>query len=93
MLKQIYLVCYLETKGCEEVRVSPQGYYVMRNKGNGKICGVPLPSNGDFLKDETICNICHQLDVELPPSTKDGIKEIMVSLKKDVEAKINGGDL
>ena len=91
MLKQIYLVCYLETKDCEEVRRTAQGYYIMRNKRNGKFSGVPLPSNGEFLKDETICNICHQLDVELPTSTKDGLQEIMVSLKKDVEAKINGG--
>lgn len=92
MLKQIYLVCYLESKGCEEVRLSAQGYYVMRNKENGKIVGVPRPSNGEYLKDETICSICHQLEIDPPPSTREEINEILVSLKKDVDAKISKGE-
>lgn len=91
MLKQIYLVCYLESKKCEVVRISPQGYYIMRNLMNSRISGVPKASAKDeFLKEETVCNICNSLDVEVPPSSEKDLKEVMEILKKDVQEKING---
>lgn len=93
MLKQIYLVCYLESKHCEVVRKSKNGYFVVRNISNGKISGVPkATADDDFLKEETVCNICNMLEVEIPPSTEKDMKKIMESLKKDVEEKINNND-
>ncbi len=91
-MKQIYLIVYLESLGCEEVRKSASGYYVMRNLRTGVISGVPVPSNGDVLKEETICNICHTLGVDPPPATQEEINQIMVNLKSEVENRINGGD-
>jgi len=93
MLKQIYLVCYLESKNCKEVRQSKNGYFVMRNKLNGKISGVPkATADNGFLKEETICNICNTLEVEIPPSSEKDMKKLMESLKKDVQEKINNND-
>ncbi len=87
-MKQIYLIVYLESKGCEEVKVSNKGYYIMRNLKNGKMSGVPVPSNGDFLKEETICNVCNCLGVETPPSTENGFAEVMGVLKEEVAKRI-----
>ena len=92
-MKQMYLVCYLESKDCKEVRKSSQGYYVMRNTKTGAICGVPMPSDGEDLKEETICNICNVLGVEIPPSSEKEINEVMALLKEDVENRINNGNL
>ncbi len=92
-MKQIYLIVYLESKGCKEVRLSKKGYYVMKNPQNGKISGVPQPSSGEFLKEETVCNICNALDIEVPPATQEGLHEVMSQLKEDVENRINGGSI
>ena len=89
MLKQIHLICYLESKGCKEVRQSSQGYYIMRNTDNDAISGIPVATSDDgYLKEETICNICNILGVQIPPSSEKELKNLMKYLKKDAEQKV-----
>ena len=88
-MKQIYLVVYLESLGCTEVRKDKNGMYVMRNTATGKISGVPMASNGDILKDATVCNVCRQLGVDVPPSTSKEMEEMMKKIHEDVEKRIS----
>lgn len=63
--------------GCIVIRQDNSGYFVVRNVINGKMSGVPLPSNPlGNLKPATVCRICRTLDVEIPEEALKAIEVV-----------------
>ena len=88
-MEQMHLVCYLESLGCEEVKLNNKGMYIMRNKATGAISAVPVPSNGKTLKESTICSVCKVLGVEIPPITSKEVEEMMHRINKRARMRID----
>lgn len=85
----MHLIVYLESLDCEEVKLNRNGSYLMRNKNNGNISGVPVPSNGKHLKESTICSVCKVLGVETPPMTSKEMEEMMLWIHEDAIKRVN----
>lgn len=90
-MEQIHLVVYLESFKCVEVRKDKKGYIIMRNETNNKTSGIPLPKNGGNLKQTTICSVCKQLDVEIPPSSPKEIKDMLNFIEFDIKSRKESG--
>lgn len=62
-MTRVDFIEYLESHGCQIVRIANQGYHVMRNPKNLKLSGLPVT---DPPLAATVCRICKTLDVPPP---------------------------
>ncbi|MDO6810028.1 hypothetical protein Q4603_15495 [Zobellia galactanivorans] len=91
-MNQKHLVVYLEYHNCIVLKEpnKTKGFFLMQNPDTGKMNGVPYPSNGENLKESTICMVCQNLGVPSPPSTSPEFDEMMSKIQEEANKEING---